>query len=86
MALLASCATAPPPLTATSPASPEAPEGARLPRQTSLAPDEATRKTAALLAAAQKQQTEWDAHGPVSGTPEETPATAAKPEMSHDHH
>jgi hypothetical protein len=53
--LLAGCATAPPPLAATSPANATAPEGARISRQTSLQPDDATRKTAALLSAAQKK-------------------------------
>jgi hypothetical protein len=51
-ALLAGCATAPPPLTSASPASPDAPEGARTPRQSSLRADDLTRKTAALLSAA----------------------------------
>ena len=85
-ALLAGCATAPPPLTASHPASPEAPEGARLARQTSLRPDETTRKSRALLSAAQKEQEYWDAYGPVSGTPEDAPKTDAKPEMKHDRH
>jgi len=84
--LLGGCATAPPPLTAAHPASPDAPEGARLARQTSLRPDDATRKSHALLSAAQKEQEHWDAYGPVSGTPEDAPKTDAKPEMSHDHH
>lgn len=86
-ALLTGCATAPPPpLTAAHPASPDAPEGARLARQTSLRADDATRKSRAMLSAAQKEQEHWDAYGPVSGTPEDAPKTNAKPEMKHDHH
>lgn len=85
-ALLAGCATAPPPLTSASPASPEAPEGAHTPRQSSLRADDATRKTAALLSAAQKEQQHWDAYGPVSGSPEEEPKNNTKPEMKHEHH
>ena len=86
-ALLAGCAAAPPPpLTAAHPASPDAPEGARLARQTSLRSDDATRKSHALLSAAQKEQEHWDASGPVSGTPGDAPKTDAKPEMKHDHH
>ena len=90
-ALLAGCATAPPPpLTATHPASPDAPEGARLARQTSLRADETTRKSHALLSAAQKEQEHWDDYGPVSGTPEDAPKTDGKMdmknmEMKHDH-
>lgn len=84
--LLAGCATAPPPpLTAAHPASPDAPEGARFARQTSLRVDDTTRKSHALLSAAQKEQEKWDAFGPVSGTPEDAPKTNAKPEMKHDH-
>ena len=85
--LLAGCATAPPPLlTAAHPASPDAPEGARLVRQTSLRTDDATRKSRAMLSAAQKEQEKWDAYGPVSGTPEDAPKTDAKPQMKHDRH
>ena len=85
--LLAGCATAPPPpLTAAHPASPDAPEGARLARQTSLRADDTTRKSHAMLSAALKEQEHWDAYGPVSGTPEDAPKTNAKPEMKHDHH
>ena len=76
--LLAGCASAPPPLTADHPASPDAPEGARLARTTSLRADDATRKSHALLSAAQKEQERWDAHGPVSGTPEDAPKTEGK--------
>ena len=83
--LLAGCATAPPPLTAAHPASPDAPEGARISRTTSLRADDATRKSRALLSAAQKEQEKWDAYGPVSGTPEDAPKTNDKPEMKHDH-
>ncbi len=85
-AVLAGCATAPPPLTANHPASPDAPEGARVARQTSLRADDTTRKSHTLLSAAQKEQEKWDAYGPVSGTPEDAPKTDAKPEMKHDHH
>ena len=85
-ALLAGCATAPPPLTANHPASPDAPEGARVARQTSLRADDSTRKSHTMLSAAQKEQEHWDAYGPVSGTPENAPKTNAKPEMKHDHH
>jgi hypothetical protein len=84
-ALLAGCAAMPSPLTPASPASPDAPEGARTPRQTSLDTDAVTRKTAALLAAAQKEQAHWNAYGPVSGTPEDEPKDTAKPEMKHEH-
>ena len=84
--LLAGCATAPPPpLTAAHPASADAPEGARISRTTSLRADDTTRKSRALLSAAQKEQEKWDAYGPVSGTPENAPKTNAKPEMKHDH-
>ena len=83
--LLTGCATAPPPLSAASPASAQAPEGARIARTTSLRPDETTRKTKALLSAARGEQEKWDAYGPVSGTPEDAPQTDAKPEMKHDH-
>ena len=86
-ALLAGCASAPPPpLTANHPASADAPEGARIARTTSLRADDATRKSHALLSAAQKEQEHWDKYGPVSGTPEDAPKTNAKPEMKHDHH
>jgi hypothetical protein len=84
-ALFAGCATTPPPLTLASPASPDAPEGARTPRQTSLSTDAMTRKTAALLSAAQKEQAHWNAYGPVSGNPEDEPKDTAKPEMKHEH-
>ena len=89
--LFAGCATTTlPPLTSASPASPEAPEGARLARQTSLRADETTRKSRALLSAAQKEQEKWDDYGPVSGTPEDAPKTDAKMdmknmEMKHEH-
>ncbi len=86
-ALLAGCASAPPPpLSANHPASADAPEGARIARTTSLRADDATRKSRALLSAAQKEQEQWDAYGPVSGTPADAPKTNAKPEMKHDHH
>ncbi len=81
-ALLAGCATAPPPPpTAANPASPEAPEGARLSRQTSLRSDETTRKSRSLLSAAMKEQEKWDEFGPVSGTPEDAPKTEGKMDM-----
>jgi hypothetical protein len=51
-----------------------------------LRADDATRKSRALLTAAQREQEEWDAHGPVSGTPENASKTDAKPETKHDHH
>ena len=85
-ALFAGCATEPPPLTAAHPASPDAPEGARVARQTSLRTDDATRRSHALLSAAQKEQEKWDAYGPVSGTPEDAPKTGDKPQTKHDHH
>jgi len=86
-ALVTGCGSGPrPQLTAASPASPHASEAARFARTTSLRPDEATRKTSALLSAAQKEQEHWDAYGPVSGTPADTPKTDAKPGMKHDHH
>ena len=89
-ALLAGCSIAPPPLTGAHPASPDAPEGVRLARQTSLRVDDTTRKSHALLSAAQKEQEKWDAYGPLSDTPEDAPKTNAKPdmkkkEMKHDH-
>jgi hypothetical protein len=84
--MFAGCATAPPPgIAVTSPASPAAPEGARIARQTSLRPDDATRKTRELLSAAQREQKHWDAYGPVSGTPENAPKNDAKPEHRHEH-
>lgn len=93
--LLAGCATVPPPpLTAASPASPNAQEGARLARLTSLRADETTRKSSTLLSAAQKEQEKWDDYGPVSGTPEDAPKPGMKMdgkmdmknmEMKHDH-
>jgi hypothetical protein len=84
--LLGSCATAPPPPTSASPASPEAPEGARTPRQAALRSDDVSRKTATLLSAAQKEQQHWDAYGPVSGTPEEEPKDKAKQETKNEQH
>ncbi|MEI9898447.1 MAG: hypothetical protein WDN28_32460 [Chthoniobacter sp.] len=83
--LLAGCATAPLPLTSASPASPDAPEGARAPRLTSLRADDLTRQTATILAAARKEQEHWDASGPVSGTPDEAPKDNPPPEMKHEH-
>jgi hypothetical protein len=90
--LLAGCATAPPaPLTAANPASPEAPEGEHITRQSSLRPDEATRKSRALLSAAQKEQEKWDEYGPVSGAPADMAPNAdgkiniKNMEMKHDH-
>ena len=85
--LLAGCAsTTSQPIPASHPASADAPEGARIARTTSLRADEATRKSHALLSAAQREQEQWDAYGPVSGTPADAPKTNAKPEMKHDHH
>lgn len=83
---LAGCATAPvQPLAASHPASAEAAEGARIARTTSLRPDAATRKTRALLSSAKRQQEQWDAYGPVSGTPEDAPKTEGKMDMPHEH-
>ena len=82
--LLAGCATAPPQLTAAHPASPDAPEGARISRTTSLRADEATRKSRALLSAAQKEQEQWDAYGPVSGTPKDAPKSEMQMDMKGD--
>ena len=59
----------------------DAPEGARLARRTSLRADETTRKSRALLSAAQKEQEKWDEFGPVSGTPEDAPKTDGKMDM-----
>ena len=85
--LLGGCAIAPPPpLTAANPSSPDAPEGARLARQTSLRADETTRKSRALLSAAQKEQEHWDEFGPVSGTPENAPKTEGKMDMKNMKH
>ena len=65
-ALLSGCATAPPPpLTADSPASPDAPAGATPARHSSLRPDDATLKSRAILGAAAKA----DEQGPASDTP-----------------
>lgn len=80
--LIAGCASVPP-LPANHPASPDAPEGARVTRQALLRADETTRKTSAMLSAAQKDQEHWDAYGPVSGTPEYAPKN--KPETKHEH-
>lgn len=86
-ALLAGCATtSPPPLTANHPASPDAPEGAPVARVTTLRADDTTRKSHALLSAAQKEQEKWDDLGPVSGTPEVAPKTEGKMDMKHEHH
>lgn len=85
-ALLAGCVTTPPPLTVVSPVNPDAPEGAGLPRQTSLRADETTRKSRALLSAAQKEQEKWDAYGPVSGTPEDAPKPEGKTDMKNMKH
>ena len=86
-ALIAGCvSTRPAPLTASSPTSPDAPEGTRIGRQTSLGADDMTRKSTALLSAAEKEQTYWDDYGPVSGTPDDAPKSGSKPEMKHDHH
>ena len=85
-ALLSGCATAPP-LTADSPASPEAAAGVPPARHATLRPDEATLKTRAMLAAAAKAQAEWNEHSPVSGTPDEPGAPAktdAMPGMDHN--
>jgi hypothetical protein len=49
-----------------------------------LRADDATRKSRAMLSAAQKEQEKWDAYGPVSGTPEDAPKNDAKPEKKHD--
>ncbi len=84
--LLAGCAAAPaPPLSATHPASPDAPAGARIARQSSLRTDDPTRKSHELLSAAKKEQEHWDDYGPVSGTPEDAPKSNAESAMSHDH-
>jgi hypothetical protein len=83
---LAGCATAPSPLTAASPASPAAAEGARTPRQSSLREDALSRKTATMLSTAQKEQQRWDAYGPVSGNPEDEPKDKNQGDMKHDHH
>ena len=82
-ALFAGCAsTKPPLLTAENPASPDAPEGARIAHRSSLHADEITRKSRALLSTAQREQERWDQFGPVSGTPE-APQTA--PKAKHEH-
>ncbi len=84
--LLSGCATAPPPLTADSPANPDAPAGVPPGRHASLRPDDATSKTRAMLAAAAKAQAEWNERGPVSGTPDEPGAptkTDAMPSLDH---
>jgi hypothetical protein len=86
VALFAGCATAPPPLTSASPASPESAEGTRVARQSSLRADDLTQKTAAQLSAAHKEQQHWDAYGPVSGNPEEEPKDNTQSETKHDHH
>jgi hypothetical protein len=83
--LLASCATAPPALPSSSPASPHAAEGVGTSRQSSLRPDEVTRRTATLLSAAQKEQAHWNAYGPVSGSSEEEPKDHTHQEMKHEH-
>jgi hypothetical protein len=84
--LLGGCATAPPPLTSASPASSDAPEGARILRYTSLRADEVSRKTTTLLSAAQKEQEQWDDYGPVSGSPGEMPKADTQPKTKHEHH
>ena len=77
--LLSGCATAPPPLTADSPASPDAAAGVSPGRHASLRPDEGTLKSRAMLAAAAKAQEQWNENGPVSGTPAE-PGAPTKPD------
>ncbi|HEY3900047.1 MAG TPA: hypothetical protein VGM54_15670 [Chthoniobacter sp.] len=67
--LSAACSITEPPMTATSPFNPRAPEGARLPRQESLQLDSASRKTAALLSAAQKESPSEEADSAASATP-----------------
>ena len=86
-ALLAACAathTQPPGVP--NPSNPDAPEGARVPRQTSLRADDTTRKSHALLTSAKNEQEKWDAYGPVSGTPQDPAKAEAKPETKHEHH
>lgn len=86
--ILGGCAVAPrQPLAENHPASPVAAEGMTTARPTTLRADETTRRSHAQLATAQKEQEEWDAHGPVSGTPEEaTTNNSAQPEKKHEHH
>jgi starvation-inducible outer membrane lipoprotein len=84
-ALLVGCTTTPPPLGAQSPASAAAPEGARMPRQTSLQVDAITRRTSTMLSAAQKEQEQWDASGPVSGSADDGSHSAPATDSKHEH-
>jgi hypothetical protein len=72
--LAAACAsTSLPPMTTANPANSKAPEGTRLPRQESLQPDSASRKTAALLSAAQKKSEHADAGSSASDASIQSP-------------
>jgi hypothetical protein len=75
-AILAGCATPPPPLlTAANPASTDAPEAATKPARSSLRADEATRRTRELLKQREEQATDA----------ESTP-TAPPGKQGHEHH
>ena len=85
-ALMAGCASAPPPkLSASHPASPEAAEGRRLARVTSLGADDLTRKTNELLAAARKEQERWNAAGSARENGPEFPAPNIQTPNPHEH-
>lgn len=81
--LMAGCASQPPPLADNHPANPNAPEGWRAPRQSSLKADPITRKSQALLDAGQKEQEHWNQNGPE---PAASTEAKTKPETFHEHH
>ena len=86
-ALFSNCATRPAPLTANHPASPDALEGSRARTHPSLRADALTRKSRALISAAEKEQEETSKNEPVSSAPAngKAPATpGAMPGVNHD--
>jgi hypothetical protein len=70
---MACSSTSSPSMTAATPVSPAAAEGARLPRQEYLQPDSASRKTAALLSAAEKETEHAEAGSSAAGTSTQSP-------------
>jgi hypothetical protein len=85
---ISGCAAAPlPSVTAAHPASADGREGAHPAAHSSLRADELTRSSRAELSAAAKAQSEWDEHGPVSGTSADENAPVkpnALPGMDHE--
>ncbi len=52
----------------------------------SLRPDPLTRKSRALLSAAEREQQAWNQHGPNSGMADDAGQSGAKMENTHDTH